>query len=84
MSTQTLRLAIFISPRPIYVKAETAMTYTTQKNKQYQQKIDYLKLQKVEVTQRLNTINSSLERLNILLKQEKERTERMGLGVKNK
>ncbi len=60
------------------------MTYTTQKNKQYQQKIDYLKLQKVEVTQRLNTINSSLERLNILLKQEKERTERMGLGVKKK
>ena len=36
------------------------MTYKTERIKEYQKKIDYLKLQKIEVSNRLNTISSSL------------------------
>lgn len=58
------------------------MTYKTERIKEYQKKIDYLKLQKIEVGNRLNIINSSLEKLNILFNQEKERIEVLDLNSK--
>ena len=58
----------------------TTMTYKTERIKEYQKKIDYLKLQKIEVSNRLNTINSSLEKLNILFNQEKDRIDNLDLN----
>ena len=58
------------------------MPYKTERIKEYQNKIDYLKLQKIEVSNRLNTINSSLEKLNILFNQEKERIDKFGFSSK--
>ena len=58
----------------------TKMPYKTERIKEYQKKIDYLKLQKIEVSNRLNTISSSLEKLNILFNQEKERIDNLGFN----
>ena len=58
------------------------MTYKTERIKEYQKKIDYLKLQKIEVVNRLNIINSSIEKLNILFNQEKERIINLDLNSK--
>ena len=41
-------------------KNPATMPYKTERIKEYQKKIDYLKLQKIEVSNRLNTISSSL------------------------
>ena len=56
------------------------MPYKTERIKDYQKRIDYLKLQKIEVSNRLNTINSSIEKLNILFNQEKERIDKFGFN----
>ena len=59
-------------------------SYKTQKLKQLEQKMNVLKLSQVEVQGQLERINNAIKTMGILIKQEKDRTERLNLGDKRK
>ncbi len=58
------------------------MAYQTQRLKSLQQKMDTLKLGKIQTEHRLDIINGYISKYEILIRQEKDRTERLKLGDK--
>ena len=59
------------------------MSYETNRYKELQKKLDTLQLAKVQYSQKLDTINNSIRQLEILMRQERDRTKRLGLGDKS-